>query len=80
MRLLADSLWPAEVARRVGVTRQSVLRWTKLKEQGGVGALKRPERFGRPPKLNEAQRTELIRALKGGDLAAGFGSELWTLP
>jgi transposase len=80
MRLLAEGLWPAEVARRVGVTRQSVLRWTKLKQQGGVEALKRPERFGRPPKLNEAQRAELIRSLKGGALAAGFASELWTLP
>jgi transposase len=80
MRLLAEGLWPAEVARRVGVTRQSVLRWTKLKERGGVKALKRPERFGRPPKLNEEQRAELIRTLKGGALAAGFASELWTLP
>lgn len=26
MRLLADGVWPAEVARSVGVTRQSVLR------------------------------------------------------
>jgi hypothetical protein len=51
MRLLA------EVARRVGVTRQLVLRWTKLTERG-----------------------ELIRALKDGALAAGFVSELWTLP
>ena len=43
-------------------------------------ALKRPERFGRPPKLNDAQRAELIKTLKGGALAAGFASELWTLP
>jgi transposase len=62
------------------VSRQSVLRWTKLHAQGGVAALKRTERFGRPPKLEEAQRLELIRALKGGALAAGFASELWTLP
>jgi transposase len=80
MRLLADGVWPAEVARRVGVSRQSVLRWTKLHSQGGVAALKRTERFGRPPKLNEAQRAELMRALKGGALSAGFASELWTLP
>jgi transposase len=80
MRLLAEGVWPAEVARRVGVSRQSVLRWTKLHAQGGVAALKRTERFGRPPKLEEAQRLELIRALKGGALAAGFASELWTLP
>jgi transposase len=43
-------------------------------------ALKRPERFGRPPKLNEAQPAELIRMLKGDALAAGFANELWTLP
>ncbi|HWG71522.1 MAG TPA: helix-turn-helix domain-containing protein, partial [Steroidobacteraceae bacterium] len=53
MRLLAEGLWPA-VARRVGVTRQSVLRWTKLTQRGGMQALKRPERFGRPPKLDDA--------------------------
>jgi transposase len=79
MRLLADGVWPAEVARRVGVSRQSVLRWTKLHAQRGVSALKRTERFGRPPKLDEAQRAELMRTLKGGALSAGFASELWTL-
>ena len=80
MRLLAEGLWPAEVARRVGVTRQSVLRWTKLEKKGGAQALKRPARFGRPPKLDDAQRAELIKTLKGGAMAAGFSSELWTLP
>jgi len=80
MRLLAAGVWPAEVARRVGVSRQSVLRWTKLHEKGGMVALRRPERFGRPPKLDDAQRAELIKALKAGALAAGFASELWTPP
>jgi transposase len=80
MRLLAAGVWPAEVARRVGVTRQSVLRWTKLHAQGGVAALRRPKRFGRPPKLDDVQRGELIKALKAGALAAGFPTELWTLP
>lgn len=78
MRLLAEGLWPAEVARHVGVARQSVLHWAKLKKQGGVEALMRPERFGRPPKLNAAQRAELIGTLKGGALGAGFASELRT--
>lgn len=80
MRLLAAGMWPAEVARRVGVTRQSVLRWTKLHAQGGMAALRRPKRFGRPPKLDEGQRAELVRALKVGALAAGFSTEMWTLP
>ena len=72
MRLLAEGLWPAEVARRVGVTRQSFLRWTRLKEKGGVEALKRPDRFGRPPKLDEAQRAELIKTPKAGAMAGRF--------
>ena len=80
MRLLAAGIWPAEVARRVGVTRQSVLRWTKLHAKGGLAALERPKRFGRPPKLDDAQRVELIKALKTGAMAAGFATELWTLP
>jgi len=80
MRLLANGVWPAEVARRVGVSRQSVLRWSKRHAQGGMESLGRPKRFGRPPKLDEAQRAELIKALKVGALAAGFASELWTLP
>jgi len=79
MRLLASGVWPAEVARRVGVSRQSVLRWSKRHPQGGMRGLERPKRFGRPPKLDEAQRTELLKALKTGALAAGFASELWTL-
>jgi transposase len=52
VRLLAAGVWPAEVARRVGVTRQSVLRWTKLHSKGWMTALERPRRFGRPPKLD----------------------------
>ena len=80
MRLLGTGVWPAEVARRVGVSRQSVLRWSKLHAQGGMVALQRPKRFGRPPKLDEGRRAELIKALKAGALAAGFTSELWTLP
>jgi transposase len=80
MRLLAGGARPAEVARRVGVSRQSVLRWSKRHAERGMAGLDRPKRFGRPPKLDEGQRAELIKALKAGALAAGFASELWTLP
>jgi transposase len=61
MQLLAAGVWPAEVARRVGVTRQSVLRWTKLHAKGGIAALERPKRFGRPPKL-DAVRVNVVAA------------------
>lgn len=79
-RLLQSGVKQAEVAREVGVTRTSVSRWEKLRQQGGPQALRRPERFGRPWKLEDAQRAELIRTLKAGAMAAGFTTELWTLP
>ena len=77
MRLLSAGVRPAEVARRVGVTRQSVSRWSR---RIAVAGLESPKRFGRPPKLDDAQRDELMKALKAGGKAAGFASELWTLP
>ena len=79
-RLLAAGVAQAEVARRVGVTRTSVSRWEKRRPEGGHEALKRPKRFGRPRKLSDAQCEELIERLKSGAIAAGFGTELWTLP
>jgi transposase len=79
-RLLAGGVMQAEVARRVGVTRTSVARWEKLRQEGGEEALRRPKRFGRPRRLSDTQCEELIAQLKAGALAAGFATELWTLP
>lgn len=79
-RLLAAGVPQAEVARRVGTTRTTVSRWEAVRREGGIEALRRPKRFGRPRKLSEAQCKELIAALKSGALAAGFSTELWTLP
>ena len=79
-RLLELGVKQAEVARRMGVTRTSVSRWEKLRQEGGEEALKRPKRFGRPRRLSDVQCEELIEQLKAGVLAAGFATELWTLP
>jgi transposase len=79
-RLLEAGVKQAEVARRIGVTRTSVSRWEKLRQEGGEEALKRPKRFGRPRRLSDAQCEKLIEQLKAGALAAGFATELWTLP
>ena len=40
-RLLRQGVHPAEVARQVGVHRQSVSRWAEQLKQGGVRALKK---------------------------------------
>lgn len=79
-RLLLVGNSQADVARQIGVSRQTVMRWDRTLKEGGIEALRRPERFGRPERLTEAQRAELVRVLKEGSLAAGFATELWTLP
>jgi transposase len=79
-RLLAAGESQAEVARRVGVSRQTVMRWDRAREEGGMEALRRASHFGRPERLSTAQRQELVGLLKEGALSAGFPTELWTLP
>ena len=49
--LLRQGVHPAEVARRVRVHRQSVGRWAKQLERGGLRALKRSGRAGRKARL-----------------------------
>lgn len=80
VRLLQKNIAQAEVARRLGVSRQSVLRWAKRLEAGDAAALLHPRPRGRPAQLDAAQRAQLQRLLKVGAMAAGFGTELWTLP
>jgi len=79
-RLLRAGVAQAEVARQVQVSRQSVMRWADTLERQGIKGLGRASRFGRPPRLSDAQLRELERHLKAGALAAGYATELWTLP
>ena len=68
----------AEVARRVGVHRQSVNRWAKELVAGGREKLKRAGRAGRKPRLTAADLRRVEEALKRGPEAMGYGSNLWT--
>jgi transposase len=68
----------AEVARRVGVHRQSVNRWARQLAQGGRSALKRASRAGRPPLLWAADRQRIVQGLKQGPEALGYPTGLWT--
>lgn len=77
-KLLRSGLTEAEVARQVGVHRQSVNRWAKQLAAGGVRALKHPGRAGRPGKLTATQLRRLERALERGPEAFGYGTNLWT--
>ncbi|MFJ4153141.1 winged helix-turn-helix domain-containing protein [Streptomyces galbus] len=69
----------AVIARAVGVCAESVRRWRRMWEEGGVSSLRRRAAAGRPPKLDGAQ-VEMVRAaLARGAQAHGFEAGLWTL-
>jgi transposase len=77
-RLLQQGVSEAEVARRVGVHRQSVNRWAQQLAKAGRSALKRAARTGRPPQLSAADRKRIEQGLKRGPQALGYRTGLWT--
>jgi len=77
-QLLGRGLSQAEVARRVGVHRQSVSRWAKQLAEGGKASLKQAGRAGRKPRLSPADLRRVERGLKRGPQALGYATGLWT--
>lgn len=77
-RLLRQGVKQAEVARRVGVHRQSVSRWATELEANGRRGLKKAGRAGRKPKLTEKQLRKLEGGLERGPEALGYATGLWT--
>lgn len=78
-RLLRAGRAQCEVARELKISKSTVSTWAKRWEQGGLRALRAKGLRGRPARLKEADRKRLKRLLVKGALAAGFGTELWTL-
>ena len=77
-RLLQKGVSEAEVARRVGVHRQSVNRWGQQLAEGGVAALKRAPRTSRPPQLSPDDLRRIEQGLTRGPEALGYRTSLWT--
>ena len=77
--LLQQGKGVREVARLLGVTPTSVIRWKEALEEGGLEALKAKPHPGRPPALSLEQKEALAAILRQGPLAAGFATDLWTL-
>jgi transposase len=79
-QLLAQGHSEAEVARRLGVHRQSVNRWAKALDTAGRQGLRRAARAGRRPKLSDEELAGLEQCLKQGPEQFGYLTGLWTLP
>jgi transposase len=67
-----------EIARHLGVTEAAVSKWKKQLAEEGPQALQMRTATGRPPKLDEAAKQELVKKLEEGAVAAGFPTEQWT--
>ena len=78
-RLLQKGKTPSEVARAVGVARQTMYTWKAIFDEGGIDALRAVPLRGRPAQLDDTQREQLRRAILQNPTEHGFGTELWTL-
>jgi transposase len=78
-KLLKAGCSQAEVARRVGVHRQSVSRWDRAAQAKGKVALLKAGRAGRLPRLSPAQKEQIKKALLKGPEAHGHAKGLWTV-
>ena len=68
------------IARRLGVSRQSVMRWYRAWRDGGRHALRAAGRAGRKPRLEPTALASVELALRQGPRTHGFSTSLWTLP
>lgn len=69
-----------EVARRVGASPGTVVRWRDAYQASGEEGLRAKPRHGSKRwKLSPRQRQRLAKLLLKGPLAQGYGAHLWTL-
>src|SRR6516165_4094988 len=77
-QLLKQGVSQSEVARRLGVHWQSVIRWARQLAQSGRAGLKQAGRAGRKRKLSARQLRKIEQALRRGPEALGYANGLWT--
>jgi transposase len=73
-------LGASEVARQLGVRRQSAHVWKQAWEKGGKESLRSGGPAGRKARLTSAQQQEVIKALIEGPQKSGYATDVWTLP
>jgi transposase len=80
IRLLDEGLNQSEVAQRVKVARQTVVRWVAQYRERGKEGLRKAGRVGRKARLSVPQRERLEGLLLRGPEALGYQTPLWTCP
>jgi len=68
----------AEIARHLGVSEAAVSKWKKTLDQKGPEGLQARKATGRPPKMDQEAKQELVEKLQSGAISAGFPNEQWT--
>lgn len=79
-RLFGRGKNPGEVAKLLGVRRQSAHEWQQRWQKGGIEALRSKGAAGPKAKLSVAEQQELTAALIEGPKAHGHVTAVWTLP
>lgn len=76
--MFEQGLSNADIARSVGVARQTVSLWRRIWDEQGVDGLKiKP--VGPVPRLSDEDWRDIEQALLEGPRAHGYATELWTL-
>jgi len=79
-KMFARGKSQAEVARVLGVSRQSASVWYARWREDGSRGLKAAGRAGRKQRITPEQKAQVERQLAKGPRAFGYATDLWTLP
>lgn len=66
------------VARKLGCSASSVMRWRDQRSREGDGVYEVQASAGRPSRLTDAQKKRLVKVLLRGAIARGYRTDLWT--